>query len=387
MARLKIKNYYYLLMEFLGFENDIKSYYRSVELFKVKGLTYKKLSEEVLSYVNSLKLSDYEYKFSFSCQKPTLYSSVYACMILGLFDKLNDDEFNRGWMDYLNSFQSEKDGFYRDYNAYNSNFEYGEGWGASHLLGHLINVFVRLNGTPKYEFKFLKKFYDESFLESWLSNLDWSRAWSASNAIMNYGSILQYSRDYLNDDKARKSIHFIFDWLNTHINSDTGLWHEYKVDSYEKIADATRAAYHIYPLYNYDNLEIPYYDKAVKYFLKTQNKFGGFNRHLRSSACEDIDSIEPIARYTKLNNDIEPFKDVLKKALIWVMTNQNEDGGFVFERKNSFSFGGQSELSSKPNESNMFATWFRTLSILYILSALGDEQVKLQKAPGYEIKL
>jgi len=387
MTRLKLKNYYYLSMEYLGFDNDIINYYKSVGLARANELTYEKLKHEVLSYIDSLKISDYEYKFSYSSNKPTLYSSVYACMILGLFNQLNDEGFNKKWVEYFNAFQSDKDGFYRDYNAYNSSYEEGVGWGASHLLGHLIIALIRLKGKPKYKFKFLERFYDEDFLKNWLNSLDWTKAWSASNAIMNYGTILQYSRDYLEDVRAAKSVSFIIDWLNTNVNPQTGLWHSYKLNSYEKIADATTAAYHIYTLYNYDDIEIPYLDNAIEFFLKTQNKYGGFNKHIRSGACEDIDAIEPIARYAKSNNAVDSFKDILNKALIWVMANQNDDGGFVFARKNSFCFGAQSELYSKPNESNIFATWFRTLSILYILSALGDEQVKMLKAPGYEIKL
>jgi hypothetical protein len=61
----------------------------------------------------------------------------------------------------------------------------------------------------------------------------------------------------------------------------------------------------------------------------------------------------------------------LHKAIPWILTNMNEDGGFVFRRMGPFVYGHQL-MSSKSDESAMFPTWFRTLSLAYIGKCLPD---------------
>jgi len=56
-------------------------------------------------------------------------------------------------------------------------------------------------------------------------------------------------------------------------------------------------AYHFWILYFYDKRPIQYVEQAIDTILATQNKFGGFGVPLNSSACEDIDSIDPLCRF------------------------------------------------------------------------------------------
>ena len=50
------------------------------------------LQEKVIAYTHMMKCNDFSYRFSEHCALPTLYASVYACMILGFWDKIRDDE-------------------------------------------------------------------------------------------------------------------------------------------------------------------------------------------------------------------------------------------------------------------------------------------------------
>ena len=60
--------------------------------------------------------------------------------------------------------------------------------------------------------------------------------------------------------------------------------------------------YHFWLLYFYDRVPIPHAERAADSCLKTQNQLGGFGQGVHggdplcSSACEDIDSIDPLAR-------------------------------------------------------------------------------------------
>jgi hypothetical protein len=119
--------------------------------------------------------------------------------------------------------------------------------------------------------------------------------------------------------------------------------------------------------------------------LSTQNVLGGFGVTLNSSACEDIDSIYPLIRFSSATNYRRDDIDLaLKRAFPWVLANMNSDGGFVFRRNESFCYGHE-EMYSGYNESSMFATWFRTLCLAYLINYLElSNQFKIQNIPGLE---
>jgi hypothetical protein len=66
----------------------------------------------------------------------------------------------------------------------------------------------------------------------------------------------------------------------------------------------------------------------------------------------------------------------------------NEDGGFVFERDKPFQYG-HKLMSSKANESAMFPTWFRVLSLAYLSQVIDDPSLakidwNFIDCPGYQ---
>lgn len=85
----------------------------------------------------------------------------------------------------------------------------------------------------------------------------------------------------------------------------------------------------------------------------------------------------------------DKVQDALMWALPWILTNMNEDGGFVFRRLESFKYGHE-KMYSKAEESAMFPTWFRTLSLAYIGKVLPDSMVgkfdwQILKCPGHQL--
>ena len=85
----------------------------------------------------------------------------------------------------------------------------------------------------------------------------------------------------------------------------------------------------------------------------------------------------------------QDIKDALLKAVPWILYNQSVDGGFVFRRDEKLNYG-HPFTSSIKNESNLFATWFRLLSLAYISKVLPDEpffegrKINFIKVPGYQ---
>jgi hypothetical protein len=162
-----------------------------------------------------------------------------------------------------------------------------------------------------------------------------------------------------------------------------------------------QAAYHIWPLFEFDGRAIPYRDSAIELVLSTENARGGFgwgvhntNAPQWSSACEDIDSIDPLARHglrSALHR--EPAEQSLRRARKAVLENRNPDGGFVFMRQPPATEDKRPDwypdenLSASAEASEMFSTWFRTLSIALIDTALGGSKASewtFCQAPGMQ---
>jgi len=353
--------------------------------------SFETLKKNTLSFVSSMKIGESapEYKYSFSCKNPNIYSSAYACIVLSMFgelDKLSAKE-KKSWVQYFNCFQSDKDGLFYDKSLENEHYNDSDWWGARHLALHLTNSFAALGDKPQHLFYFLRDYYDKNILVSWLDNQNWLGKFShendIDNKIMNIAAMLQYQRDFWQDEKAGRAISFIQSYLKEKINPRTGLWGGFDINDQNELSRMIQFAYHLFPMYFYDSIEIGSKEKIIDYALRTQNIYGGFGVQLNSSACEDMDSIDVLIRFSKMTPHRSKEVDIaLKKAFIWVLANQNDDGGYVFKRNEPMCYG-HSQMSSGKNESAMFPTWFRTLSIARLSNHFGIADFNIVKVPGY----
>lgn len=362
-------------------------------------LKYNFLDEKqrILEHLDLLELSPYVYKYASSRTAPVLYASIYSCMLKAIYGELDDltTKEKRSWADYFDSFQSKDDGYFRDPLLEGKEFEgdcgWGDGWGIQHLAGHIIIAYGRLGFKPKYKFIFLEKYYDLVYLENWLNQLfEEKPMWGASNYIMNVCTLLQYSRDFMYDKKAHESIQFILNWLSNLQNPETGMWHKGKLNSYKELSDAIRGAYHYFPLYIYEKKPIKYQEKVVDHILKSQNSWGGFEDEMKpSGACEDIDALDPLIRFTLNTNYRKGEVDLaIRKCLVWIFSNKTKDGGFSFMSKTPHEYGNHILTSSNKDEGNLFASWFRTLALAYALEYLEIEnKFNIGWFPGYELKI
>lgn len=235
-------------------------------------------------------------------------------------------------------------------------------------------------------------------LVKWLESRDWGEkiGWTG-NEIMNIGTLLQYARDFHCDSKANKAVYTMLEWLSkNHINRETGVWGSLDISNPIWRSHAVQAAYHWWPLFFYDNHPIPFVEKAIDTLLMTQNPFGGFGWGVHnpkepfiSSACEDIDSIDPLARMTQITDyRRDEIMEVLGSAADWVLKNRMDDGGFVFILNCPFEYG-HKELYGERNKGAMFPTWFRTLSLALIGKALpshtlGQYPWNFIRCPGFQ---
>lgn len=388
-------NIKYIIKKYVGQENinavrNLKYVLDDIRIIMAlkqkREMNYKILKKEVLKYVDSLKVGDYQYRFSQSVVVPSLYASVYACLIRGVLNDINENE-KEGWLQYFDSFQR-KDGLFVDPLYATERFFDGDGWGARHLVPHILIAYNRLGGVPRYPLGYLDVFCDKEWVEFWLQGLDFSEPWATSNEIFNYMIALQYARDFLNQQKYAEVIEFVEEWLMEHMLEECSVWTDGDLSNRYNQYNAARGAYHIYPILVYDGIHIPEEKKTLKFLMNLQNKWGGFDIYNGSSACDDIDVIEPIIRIAcQANYRSDNVERVLKKAQKWVYINQNRDGGFVFSRHGKFQYGDASVLSSKRQESNLFGTWFRLISLLYIEEYMQTTSSTFSTVPGYEFRL
>lgn len=352
---------------------------------------YKSLEENIFPFLKKMNFGEiYLYKFSEIQTHPDLYSSIYALLLYGLFNKLDSltDKEKENWKNYILGFQ-DKDGLFKDpylESTLSNKIDY---WGWRHLTPHVITALDYLDSKPQYDFNFLYDTFEKISIEDWIQSLPWQKNYlSVSNTIMNYGLLLQYSRDYFNNNKADEYITRLRNYLkNNYRDNKSDLWGYNTTRSIFDISKAVKTFYHILPIFLYDK-DIEEFDieKVLSYTLKTQNSMGGFSPYYNSDACEDMDSVYILVNLSSTLDNInkESIEKALTKFLYLAPQNFNKDGGAVFKRGKAFQYADQPKLSSTKGQSNMFATWFRGLSIAFVLNFFDDRNFKFSNIGGYQ---
>lgn len=325
-----------------------------------------KLKQRILTFVRAMHVRDYEYRYAPSSAAPTLYSSVYACLILSLFGELGGlgEEERRSWARYFDRFQSPDDGLFRDPAVGGMEFEAGDSWGGRHLALHMMAAYAALGRLPAHPFRFLSAVSDKELYEPqklWQGDL--LRSGEIDNRIMNVVCELQYERDFRGDAAAGERVVSLLRTLWLHRDPATGLWGKIDRTRAASLSRAVQFAYHLYAAYFYDGWPIDLPENVIDSVLLTQNSLGGYGVVDNSSACEDIDSVDLLCRLALLTDHREAEVALsLRRARVWMLANQNDDGGFVFRRNEPFLYGHRA-MSSGKNESALFPTWFRALAL------------------------
>lgn len=358
----------------------------------VTGFDFENLKIDVLKFLKQMKCDDapFAYHYSSSSTRPTLYSSVYACMtlsLLGELDKLSPEE-KSGWGKYFDSFQSKADGLFYDSVVQNEIYNDSDWWGARHLALHIITAYADLGVKPRYEFNFLKEYTPDAICK-WLDEFDWDSAelgiGDVDNKIMNIGCLLQYQRDFFGDAEADLSLYSLKKYLKDKIYAPTGMWGGFNHKDPRQRSRMIQFAYHLLPIFFYDDDYGFDCSRICDLAIKTQNKYGGFGVQYNSSACEDIDSIYLIAKlFQCCRPELRKYAvESLNRGFNWVLQNRSHDGGFVFRLFDPLKYGHE-QTSSLVNEGGMFPTWFRILSIAHISKCFGSNFFVIKKAPGLE---
>jgi hypothetical protein len=318
---------------------------------------------------------------------PVLYDTLAALLLKHLYGAV--DERCREEVEQVLNFQCD-DGLFRDPVIACPEAGTEDWWGWRHLTLHALMT-LALHTTPaQREIRYIEQFADKDRFRKYLDSRDWGdRAAWTSNELQNLGVMLQYSRDYQNSSSAGALLDVLFEVLDARQDPRTGLYGAW-FDTPEYLSLGVQAGYHFWLLYFYDKRPIRHVERIIDSVLKTQNALGGYGVQWNSSACEDIDSIDPLVRFSRLTDyRAEDIQASLRRALPRILENLNSEGGWVFRRHEALTVV-HPQMASAANESNVFYAWFRTLGLAYCLSGLKDLPSKLRhewnwaRAPGHQ---
>ena len=353
---------------------------------------FKQIRNATLQYIKSNQKSEVCIgAFSYKPKGPALlYASCFAALSLHLCDDLKtiSAEDKNNWIKYIQSYQCD-DGLFRDQLINIPIAEEIDWWGWRHLTLLVTMALTALGGIAQKEFRLLDSFRQPGAMSKWMKTRNWKLDPAAvSNEIQNHAALLQYARDFQNQSWCQDAMDELYKWLDRHQDQSTGLWGD-RFNTPRLLSYGVQTGYHLWLLYLYDKRPIQYMERIIDSCLATQNKLYGFGVALNSSACEDIDSIDPLARlYFLTDYRRDEICKALERALYWILVNINHDGGWLFRRGEKFCYG-HKLMATDTNESSMFPTWFRTLSLAYLGKALPDSPVgnfdwKFIHSPGLQ---
>jgi len=328
------------------------------------------------------------YRHSKSARKPVLYATLSALLLKHLYG-VPMDPVIREELDWVLRFQSE-DGLFRDPVIACKGAETEDSWGWRHLTLHSLMT-LSLYGIPAGRpLRWLARIGDPDRIKRFLDSQDWGDrvAWT-SNALQNLGVMLQYGRDSQGMSQAAELLSILYEGIESRQDERTGLFGP-RFDTPETLSLGVQAGYHFWLLHFYDGRPIRHADRIIDSVLRTQNLMGGFGVEWNSTACEDIDSIDPLVRLGRATTYRKSeVQAALARALPAVLRCLNPDGGWVFRRNEPLEVG-HPQMYSAADESNLFHTWFRTLGLAYCLTGMERVPSELEyewnfaRAPGHQ---
>jgi hypothetical protein len=328
--------------------------------------------EEIIKYSDKCYLSELKAYSSTIGGNPTLYATCYSVLLklyLGIREENIKDIIN-----FILSTQDSKTGYFigpelKEWSPLSTSTHNME-----HILLHLacavLPVLQEYKVKPKYSLFFAHKYCKENFLCSWLNARDFSNSWLEGNNLLSIGQLLIYLRDVECFEGAGNSLSRLLQYLDSNIDSSTGLW---GTNCGSSLCDAIYGGYHQYLIYYYENHPLAFKKRLIDKTLSIQHPDGSFSPHGDGGACEDADAVDILVNmFERINYRRNDIRCALQNCLKHLEQLQNNDGGFPYNMMSDFSHMGIPDTASKASESNMFSTWFRVHTISLISRIIPD---------------
>lgn len=395
------------------------------------------LRSEVLNWLDKMRVAEAPYgtyKMSVSTEA-TLFSSCFAVFTRELYNDLNNISHTErdAWIELIQNCQDRNTGLFIDpllkkEKKIDEDIGRDQGWGYTtwQSTTFCISALKALNGRIKYPFNFLDVWKNPDKVTSWLNSLDWKRrTWCNGNLAMFLGICMITDYELNNDEKARESLDAFFDWHDNFQDPKTGFW---GTDRGTPINIGLYGAIHQYLLYYYMNRPLKYKEKIIDHTLLIQKPDGLFSLTGDGGGCEDLNATDTLVNmHKRINYRRKNIEKALQKVSVATINLQGDDGGFLWAKRHHFGINDWSKLGfsilrhrnfgywrhscteavigqfityNKPRlsqgwtktgipatESDIFATWFRSLNLALISQVLPESPYaeidwKFLKSPG-----
>lgn len=273
------------------------------------------------------------------------------------------------------------------------------GFSRSQLIGRQSDEYLKWQFTffalaaldmlevrPVHENVFLRDFQDPDFADAWLMRQDFDDFWYGSNIIMFLLFFLAYEREKGNTTAYDGSLARIFACLDQLQDGTTGFWGKrVQVDP----TNGMYGAAHIYLFYDYFEKPIGHVPEIIESTLRLQHHNGLYGG-CEGGACEDYDGVEILVR-TKSGASAAArgkINDSLRRTYAMLLRRQNPSGGFSYRIASAspgmvlrrivdkvsgrlvYRFSGWEKMACNPYVPDIWATYFRFLTIAQIETTL-----------------
>lgn len=371
---------------------------------------FERLKNDVLFWLASLKFSERHYRYKFSANADdTIFCTCFALFILDLFketEKFTHEE-RQDWISYIQSFQNNEHGYFEPERYYHEDKERN----CYQLTCFCLSALGILGAEPRFPLTFVEQWETPGDVKKYLYERGCNEGKPGSgNKAMFLAIFLTYEYERTREKQLLDKINTWFEF-HDETQNDSGFWGRGKSSHFFL---GVQNGFHQLLVYFYWRRRVNKLDRIVDTILDIQDNQGFFSPVPGGWPCYDYDAIHILVNAYKLVDyrRLEIEKG-LERAFHAVFGSQNCDGGFSHSklkprdilcpiktcpfyfsgtnpwtwyfrirrsvalvlRNETTVFTGWTGKSRKCDESNLWDTWFRSLSLAEIANAiqLGDE--------------
>ncbi len=335
----------------------------------------------------------------------TLFASLYALYTFHLVGETRrwDAAARQTWIDHIQRHQDPASGLFRDpaHRQRATDAAHSADHLDQQLTGYCISALRLLGGRPRHPLTFIQPWCAPDTTRAWLAGLNWAAASNSGNKAMFVGIMLTEAAE-AGQPGAAAGLQAWFDWHDTNADPASGFWGRGRASRYW---EGMQGYVHQLVVYNYAGRTQPTLRAAARRTLALQQADGLFSPKGGGGACDDLDALHILTtahrRFPELRLEIEA---ALARARVGILANQNPDGGFCWAQRPRFglrewlgvarhnldlhqpdkvtvalraALAGQLKLARKIetgwsdvgrawNQSSLWDTWFRLLSLAEI---------------------
>ena len=287
---------------------------------------------QILTYLRSLKAEDHGFYFQAGHNQRTLMGSAFAILTLELINELGSLDQNAERDVFLNAQEPEsglfidplRKGQIADIHDLEQNYLHYQ------TSAFSISVLDAFGSKPQHPFKFLDPFRDQTYINSWLESLDWSKPWHISNKVMFILQFLSYEDIVLKKSDSHNLLLKILERLKEYQDPCTGLWGTQQNASSH---NAMAGTFHFLSFYQFYEIDIPHQDEMHKSTLSLQASDGLFHPFGGGGACEDLDALYILNTTVPGLEKDKSFKTQMAQSYNSLLNSQNRDGGFCWSKR------------------------------------------------------